>query len=165
VTATEDPRAEIETHGEEETRAAARRVAARLTGGERVALAGELGAGKTAFVRGLAEGLGISPGVVRSPSFTLVLPYEGGRLPLYHIDLFRLAPSALDRLALREYLYGSGVCAIEWFERLGEPLTDGLEITLTFVGPEVRRLVAVARGVRYHPLLDALKAAEYPQPC
>lgn len=125
--------------------------------GERIGLSGELGAGKTCLVRGLAQGLGIPPERVRSPSFTLVVPHEGGRLPLYHVDLFRLHPSGLDCLALREYLYGDGVCAVEWFEHLGEPLTDFLEISLTFVEAEIRRLVAVGHGVRYDTMLNLLR--------
>jgi len=145
------------TRGEEETRALGRHIGETLQGGERIGLSGELGAGKTCFVRGLAEGLGIPPGKVHSPSFTLVLPYEEGRLPLYHIDLFRLHPSELDRLALREYIYGDGVCAIEWVEHLGEPLDDCLEICLTFVEAEKRRLVAVGYGVGYDSMLDLLR--------
>jgi tRNA threonylcarbamoyladenosine biosynthesis protein TsaE len=125
-------------------------------GGELIGLRGDLGAGKTVFVRGLAAGLGIDPDRVRSPSFTLVNEYRGGRLPLYHIDLFRLTPGELDRLALREYLYGQGVCAVEWFERFGEPFADFLEISLTFVEASVRRVVAVAHGVGYDRALAAL---------
>jgi len=148
---------EVLTHGEEETNAIGRMLAELLAGGERIGLSGELGAGKTCFVRGLAEGLGIAPEKVRSPSFTLVIPYEGGRLPLYHIDLFRIRPGELDRMALREYLYGDGVCAVEWFEQLGEPLDDFLEISLTFVEEETRRLLAVGHGVRYEPFLNVLR--------
>ena len=136
--------------------AVGRMLADAVVGGERIGLSGELGAGKTCLVRGLAEGLGIPADKVRSPSFTLVLPYEGGRLPLYHIDLFRLHPGEVDRMALREYLYGDGVCAVEWFEHLGEPLIDFLEIMLTFVEAETRRLVAVGYGVGYKKPLQLL---------
>ncbi len=146
----------LESGSEEETRAIGRRLGAVLRGGERIGLAGELGAGKTCLVRGIAEGMGIPPHVVHSPSFTLIAIYEGGRVPLYHIDLFRLAPGGLEPEELREYLYDDGVCAVEWFKRLAEPLEDYLEIELTFVGPEIRRLVAVARGVRYDPAIAAL---------
>lgn len=149
-------RIERVTRSEEETHALGARLAATCHGGELIGLRGELGAGKTVFVRGLAIGLGIDPDRVRSPSFTLVNEYSGGRLPLYHIDLFRLAPNEFDRLALREYLYGRGVCAVEWFERLGEPLTEFLEVSLTFVGGTERQLVAAAHGVGYDPLLEAL---------
>jgi tRNA threonylcarbamoyladenosine biosynthesis protein TsaE len=143
------------TRSEAKTIALGRRIGAALRGGERIGLSGELGAGKTCLVRGIAEGLGIPPENVRSPSFTLIVPYEGGRLPLYHVDLFRLHPGEEDRLALREYLYGDGVCAVEWFERLGEPLQDYLEISLSLMGPRMRRLVAVADGVGYEYLLEA----------
>ena len=150
-------RLEFLTTGEEETRALGRRLAESLRGGERVGLAGELGAGKTCLVRGIAEGLHIRPELVRSPSFTLLVPYEGGRLPLYHVDLFRLAPGKADTGELREVLYGSGVCAVEWFDRLAEPLEDFLEIQLTFVGAERRRLVAVGHGVGYHHMMRGLR--------
>lgn len=148
---------ELLSRSEEETHAIGRRLGEALRGGERIGLSGELGAGKTCLVRGLAEGLGIPIDSVRSPSFTLVIPYEGGRLPLYHIDLYRIEPGPLDREELREYLYGDGVCAVEWFERLGEPLTDFLEISMTFVEEESRRVLAIAHGVGYDRLLAALK--------
>lgn len=146
----------LETRGEEETRAAGMRVARVLRGGERIGLSGELGAGKTCFVRGLAEGLGVDPAHVRSPSFTLVISYESGRLPLHHIDAFRLVPGVVDPEGMREYLYGSGVCAVEWFERLAEPLEEFVEIRLTIVNRRRRRLVAIAHGLGYDAVLDAL---------
>jgi tRNA threonylcarbamoyladenosine biosynthesis protein TsaE len=150
-------RLEFLTTCEEETRALGRRLASSLRGGERIGLAGELGAGKTCLVRGIAEGLGVSPGLVRSPSFTLLVSYEGGRVPLHHIDLFRLSPGKVDLEDLREVLYGPGVCAIEWFDRLMEPLEDFVEIQLTFVGAEERRLVAVGHGVGYHHMMRGLR--------
>jgi tRNA threonylcarbamoyladenosine biosynthesis protein TsaE len=144
----------ITSHGEEETRAFGARLAQHLQGGELIGLVGELGAGKTCLVRGLAEGLGIAPQKVRSPTFTLVNEYGGGRLPLYHIDLYRLAPSPVDRVALRDYLCSDGVCVVEWFERLGEDWSH-LRIELTFVGANERALVAQAHGAQYDLLLDA----------
>jgi tRNA threonylcarbamoyladenosine biosynthesis protein TsaE len=152
-------RFECVTEGEEETRALGSTLAQALKGGERIGLSGELGAGKTCFVRGLAEGLGIAPEQVRSPSFTLMAEYGAGRLPLYHLDLFRIRPSHADRLALREYLYGPGVSAVEWYEHLGEPLEDFLAISLTFVGANSRRLVAVGHGLGYAHMLSALETA------
>src|SRR5947208_2723079 len=95
----------VTTRNEDETRAFGARLAAHLRGGELVGLSGDLGAGKTVFVRGLAEGLAVPTAKVRSPTFTLVNEYSGGRLPMYHIDLYRLHPSDVDRMALREYLY------------------------------------------------------------
>jgi len=144
---------ELTTASEAETRAVGRQLASALCGGERLGLSGELGAGKTAFVRGIAEGLSIPPERVRSPSFPILLPYEGGRLPLYHIDLFRLPAGDIDSLQLREYIYGSGICAIEWYERLDEPLCDFLQISIGFAGGDRRCLVATAHGLGYDPLL------------
>lgn len=146
-------RAQCRSRSEDETRDLARRLAAALRGGERLALSGELGAGKTAFVRGLAEGLGIDPDEVRSPSYPILIPHEGGRVPLYHIDLFRLPAGDIDSLALREYIYGSGVCAIEWPDRLDEALGDHLAISIGFEPDGSRCLVAEAYGSRYKDCL------------
>lgn len=148
---------ELDLANESVTRAVSIHLATSLVGGERIGLSGELGAGKTSFVRGLAEGLGISPMAVRSPSFPILLPYDGGRLPLYHVDLFRVGTGDAEGLGLREVLYGSGVSAVEWFERIDEPLEDFLEISLTFVGSASRRLVAAGHGVGYHDMLRALR--------
>jgi len=148
---------ELYTSGEAETRAVGRRLGEVLRGGDRIGLAGELGAGKTCLVRGLAEGLGIPPEQVRSPSFPILLPYAGGRLPLFHIDLFRLPAGDIDSLALREYIYGTGVCAIEWYEKLDEPLSDFLAIHIHFDGVERRRLVATAHGLGYDAALQVLQ--------
>src|SRR6202158_6385801 len=104
----------VRTHHEDETRAFGAEVAIHLRGGELIGLRGDLGSGKTVFVRGLAAGLAIPSSKARSPTFTLVNEYSGGRLPLYHIDLYRMAPSDVDRMALREYFYGNGVCVVEW---------------------------------------------------
>lgn len=152
-------RVELITTSEEETRAAGRRLAAALRGGERIGLSGELGTGKTCFVRGLAEGLGVPPEDVRSPSFPILIPYESGRLPLYHIDLFRLPAGDVDSLSLREYVFGTGVCAVEWPERLDEALGDHLEVRIEFV-PGGRRLLAVAHGSGYGAAITALRDTE-----
>lgn len=105
----------------EETLDWAAEFAARLQPGAVLALIGDLGAGKTCFVQGLAEGLKVS-GPVNSPTYTLVNEYEG-RLPLYHMDVYRLndPEEALD-FGLNEYLYGRGVTVIEWADRLGDVL-------------------------------------------
>jgi tRNA threonylcarbamoyladenosine biosynthesis protein TsaE len=145
----------IDSRTEEDTRAFAARVGQLVRSGDVIGLRGELGAGKTCFVRGLAEGLGVASRKVRSPTFTLINEYSGGRVSLYHIDLYRLTPSDVDRLALREYLYGGGVCVLEWIERLGEE-PERLQIDFTFVGENGRRLVVSARGARYDALLNSL---------
>jgi tRNA threonylcarbamoyladenosine biosynthesis protein TsaE len=148
---------ELITHSEEETRTVGRHLAGALRGGERIGLAGELGSGKTCLVRGIAEGLGIPPEQVRSPSFPILLPYEGGRLPLYHVDLFRLPAGDIDSLALREYIYGDGVCAIEWYDKLDESLRDFLAVSIHFTGVDARRLVVTAHGLGYDAALKVLK--------
>jgi len=107
------------SRSEGQTLAAGRALARALRAGDVVLLRGDLGMGKTVFARGLAAGLGVDPGEVRSPTFTLVNPYRG-RLPVYHIDLYRIeAPRDLDELGLEEVLGGEGVEIVEWPERLG----------------------------------------------
>jgi len=106
------------THSENETANVGKQLAAELTAGSVVLLFGDLGAGKTAFVRGLAEGLGVSRDEVSSPTFTLVQEYRGGRLTLFHVDLYRLNdPREIDDLGLDE-IADEGVLAIEWAEKL-----------------------------------------------
>lgn len=112
------------THSPEETRALGRRLAQVLQGGSVVAFTGDLGAGKTAFVSGMAEGLGIEERVT-SPTFTIVNEYEGGRLPLFHFDMYRLGSAdELFHIGWEDYLARDGVCAVEWSENVDEAL-DG----------------------------------------
>jgi tRNA threonylcarbamoyladenosine biosynthesis protein TsaE len=108
----------LTTRSDGETAAAGRELAAELRAGSVVLLFGDLGAGKTAFVRGLAEGLGAPAGEVTSPTFTIMQEYRGGRVPLYHVDLYRLnAAAEVDDLGLDE-IAADGVLAIEWAEKL-----------------------------------------------
>jgi len=130
---------------EDETRAIAARFAADLQAGDVLLLSGDLGAGKTAFVRGLAEGLGIDPGEVTSPTFTLVHEYRGGRLPLIHVDLYRLERADLDLIGLDQDLADRGITAVEWSERLTRPIADAIRVTITDLGDD-RRDVEI--GVR-----------------
>ncbi len=148
---------EVTSASEDDTERFGAAIGGALRGGQRIGLRGDLGAGKTCLVRGIAAGLQIEDGIVRSPSFPVILPYEGGRLPLYHIDLFRQAQGAGDIEELREYLYGDGIAAVEWYERLAEPMVDYLSIVLTFVAKESRSLVVAACGVGYDPVLAALR--------
>ena len=111
-------------------------------------LYGPLGAGKTTLVAGLAEGLGLNA-VTQSPTFTLVSEYTGGRLPLYHMDLYRLAEQApLEMELFDEYLYGDGVCAVEWATWIQDFLPDDrLELALHKTeAPEMRQIQARANG-------------------
>jgi tRNA threonylcarbamoyladenosine biosynthesis protein TsaE len=129
----------ITTSGEE-TQALARELAPTLRTGDVLLLSGDLGAGKTTFVRGLAEGLGIDPAEVSSPTFTLVHEYRGGRLTLYHADLYRLDGAATDDLGLDETGVRDGVLAIEWPDRLTHHLTGARLIRLEVVGDSARRI-------------------------
>jgi tRNA threonylcarbamoyladenosine biosynthesis protein TsaE len=110
-------------------------------------LSGELGAGKTELTRGVAQGLE-SSSPVSSPSFALVHEYTGGRLPLYHLDLYRLDATAALDLGLEEYLEVEGVAVVEWGERVpAREFPDGLELTLLpGDAPEIRHLRLRARG-------------------
>jgi tRNA threonylcarbamoyladenosine biosynthesis protein TsaE len=120
----------VETASETETAAVGRDLARSLRAGDVVLLHGELGAGKTAFVRGLAEGLGVPPEDVSSPTFTLIQEYRGGRLPLLHVDLYRLEdPREIDDLGLDE-LGRHAVTAIEWAEKLTRRLADAVHVSI-----------------------------------
>ena len=126
------------TRSDAETEAVGEQLAASLGPGARVLLYGELGAGKTAFVRGLASGLGIDPDEVSSPTFTLVQEYSG-RLPLFHVDLYRLAPGEVDDLGL-DALAAQGVLAIEWAERLPRADIGAIQVRLEHAGDDQRRI-------------------------
>jgi tRNA threonylcarbamoyladenosine biosynthesis protein TsaE len=128
------------THSEEETIALARQLARDLRPGDVVLLSGHLGAGKTAFVRGLAEGLGIDPGEVSSPTFTLVHEYRGGRLTLYHADLYRLERAATDDLGLEEMGVKDGVLAVEWADRLTHTMAGATDVRIQLVDDTTRRI-------------------------
>ncbi len=128
------------THSEEETQQIATELAAALKAGDVVLLAGPLGAGKTAFVRGLAAGLGIDLAEVSSPTFALVHEYRGGRLTLYHVDLYRLERAATDDLGLEEMGVGDGVLAIEWPDRLTHELSGATSVTIEIVDETTRRI-------------------------
>jgi tRNA threonylcarbamoyladenosine biosynthesis protein TsaE len=108
--------------------------------GDVLLLSGNLGAGKTAFVRGLAAGLGIDPEDVSSPTFTLVHEYRGGRLTLYHADLYRLEKVATEDLGLEEMGVSDGVLAIEWPDRLAHVLPGAREIAIEIVDESRRRI-------------------------
>jgi tRNA threonylcarbamoyladenosine biosynthesis protein TsaE len=118
------------THSEAETSAVGSDLARSLTAGSVVLLSGDLGAGKTAFVRGLAAGLGIDPEVVSSPTFTLIQEYRGGRLPLHHVDLYRLRAIEVDDLGLDELTLEGGVTAIEWPDRLPRDFVSAVRVRI-----------------------------------
>ena len=132
------------TNSPEETEALGARLARALEPGAVVAFTGDLGAGKTAFVRGLARGLGVQDRVT-SPTFTVVNEYEGGRLPLFHFDLYRLGcADELFDIGWEDYLARGGVCAVEWSERMEELLEPGtIRVDLRRGEDEDRRVITV----------------------
>lgn len=128
------------TRSEAETANVARELAGTLRPGAVLLLSGNLGAGKTAFVRGLAEGLGIDPGDVSSPTFTLIHEYRGRRLALYHADLYRLERAATEDLGIEELGVEDGVLAIEWPDRLSHAIDGAQVITIEIVDEHTRRV-------------------------
>ncbi len=129
-----------------------------LRPGDVVALTGELGTGKTQLIKGLAAGIGIgNPAYVSSPSFTLIHEYQG-KIPLYHIDLFRLKDEGeAEGLGLEEYLRGGGVTAIEWADRIPSTLPEEiLLIHIRYTGKNTRSLEITGRGNRYKEIVSQL---------
>jgi tRNA threonylcarbamoyladenosine biosynthesis protein TsaE len=132
------------SHSEADTAALGRALGQRLQANDVVLLAGDLGAGKTAFVRGLAEGLGIDPADVSSPTFTLIQEYRGGRVTLQHIDLYRLSPREVDDLGLDELIGEGYVVAVEWPERWASPPSEAIRVELRATG-ESERTITISR--------------------
>ncbi len=132
----------IETRSEEETSAVAARFARSLRPGDVVLLFGDLGAGKTAFVRGLARGLGASAEDVSSPTFTLIQEYRGSSgATLQHVDLYRLSPAEVDDLGLDELISGDAIVAIEWAERWQGRPSAAISVTIEDRGTDQRRIL------------------------
>lgn len=149
----------FQTTSATQTEAVGEQLAPLLQAGDVLLLEGDLGAGKTTFTRGLARTLGISR-AIKSPTFTIIREYRDGRLPLFHMDLYRLEHSSADDLGLEEYFEGNGVCVIEWPE-FGEDVLpkDVLQITIerqTDVD-DGRQFTLVAQGPRSEELLQQFK--------
>jgi tRNA threonylcarbamoyladenosine biosynthesis protein TsaE len=140
----------LTTESEEDTRLEAAKFASTLAAGSVLQLSGDLGSGKTAFVRGIAQGLGIDPDEVTSPTFTLVHEYRGGRLPLVHVDLYRLERADLDEIGLDSDLASRGVLAIEWAERLSPAIDGSVKIRITDDGGD-RRSITIEAPTRVDP--------------
>jgi tRNA threonylcarbamoyladenosine biosynthesis protein TsaE len=140
-----------------ETRRLAARLGKRVGPGAVIGLIGPLGAGKTCFVQGLAIGLEVPAGErVTSPTFNIVLEHRG-RLPLFHVDLYRIAAAGeLLEIGLEQYLHGEGVCAVEWLDRFPELAPkDFLEIRIQVDNPKQRTLLVEGTGPRSAELADA----------
>ena len=131
---------EFLTNSPAETEAIGEKLASILTPGTVIAYRGDLGAGKTAFTRGLARGLGCTD-LVTSPTYTIVNEYLNGRLPLFHFDMYRLGSSDdLWDIGWEDYLERGGVCAVEWSENVDDAIEDPIVITIEKTGIESRRI-------------------------
>ena len=121
---------QITTHSADETQAPGIKLAKRLQPGDVIAYFGDLGAGKTALTRGIAQGLGITD-IVTSPTYTIVNEYLTGRLPLFHFDMYRLGSSdELFDIGWEDYLARGGVCAVEWSENVEDALQGAIRVTI-----------------------------------
>lgn len=139
---------EFITHSPEETEKIGEALAKSLQPGTILAYRGDLGAGKTAFTRGLARGLGCKE-TVTSPTYTIVNEYLGGRLPLFHFDMYRLASSDdLWDIGWEDYLDREGVCAVEWSENVQDAMEDAITVTIEKLGESTRR-ITIEGGQRY----------------
>ena len=139
---------EVISNSPADTEALGAALAARLSPGDIVAFTGDLGAGKTAFTRGLARGLGIEERVT-SPTFTIVNEYEGGRLPLFHFDMYRLGSSEeLYDIGWEDYLARGGVCAVEWSENVDDALEeDAVRVDIRRGDGEMQRKISISGEV------------------
>ena len=141
---------QITTHSADETQALGKKLAESLRPGDVIAYFGDLGAGKTAFTRGIAEGLGVSEQVT-SPTYTIVNEYLSGRLPLFHFDMYRLGSSdELFDIGWEDYLARGGVCAVEWSENVEDALQDAIRVTIEKdpADPDTRR-ITIEGGSRF----------------
>ena len=128
------------TNSPEQTEAVGAALAKILTPGAVIAYQGDLGAGKTAFTRGLARGLGYEEPVT-SPTYTIVNEYLGGRLPLFHFDMYRLSSADdLWDIGWEDYLDRGGVCAVEWSENVEEAMEGAISVTIEKLGEDARRI-------------------------
>ena len=141
---------QITTHSADETQALGQKLASSLAPGDVIAYFGDLGAGKTAFTRGLAQGLGITDPVT-SPTYTIVNEYLSGRIPLFHFDMYRLSSSdELFDIGWEDYLSRGGVCAVEWSENVEDALQDAIRVTIEKDADEPdTRHITITGGPRF----------------
>ncbi|AVM22844.1 tRNA (adenosine(37)-N6)-threonylcarbamoyltransferase complex ATPase subunit type 1 TsaE [Bacillus pumilus] len=149
------------TKGADETKRIAAALAKLVMPGDVLTLEGDLGAGKTTFSKGFAEGLGITR-IVNSPTFTIIKEYTDGRLPLFHMDVYRMEDAEED-IGLEEYFEGEGVCLVEWAHLIGPQLPSSyLKIEmLRTEREEERHLTLTAKGERYEALCKEMKEFDH----
>jgi tRNA threonylcarbamoyladenosine biosynthesis protein TsaE len=155
----------FQTKSASETIRIGKNIGSLLLPGDIVALVGELGAGKTQFIKGLAAGVRVGKSTyISSPSFTLINEYVG-KVPFYHIDLFRLkSEKEAEELGLEEYFQGGGITAIEWADKIPSLLPEEiLWINICYTGKNIRSFEMIGKGMRYEELLKkfGIRSAEF----
>jgi tRNA threonylcarbamoyladenosine biosynthesis protein TsaE len=153
----------IQTKSAFETIRIGRSIGRHLRSGDVVALVGELGTGKTQFIKGLAAGAGVGrPTYISSPSFTLINEYPG-RVPFYHLDLFRLEQEKeAEDLGLEDYFQSGGIVAIEWADKIPSLLPKEMFlIYFAYTGTNTRTLEITGKGTRYLNLVDQIQSSEF----
>jgi tRNA threonylcarbamoyladenosine biosynthesis protein TsaE len=150
---------QLTSYSEKNTLAIGKLLAGFLAAGDVVCLFGQLGSGKTVFAKGIAWGLGIAREDITSPTFVLIRQHLAGRLPLYHLDLYRLDDNCqIAQLGYEEYFCGEGACVVEWADRLGGLLPkEYLKVTLKAQKSRTRKITLVGVGRRYQALISSLK--------
>jgi len=147
----------IELRSVSDTLALGRALGRAARPGDVITLHGDLGAGKTTLAQAIGAGAGVPADChITSPTFAIMHQYDG-RLPLYHMDLYRVGSDDFHDLGLEEYLYGDGLCVIEWPERLVEPPEDRLDINLTFVSETARQAEIVPHGTWHTRDIETLR--------
>lgn len=143
----------LQTQNAQETIQFAKKLATKLKPGDLLLLEGDLGAGKTTFTKGIAEGLGITQ-LIKSPTYTIMREYQSGNLPLYHLDVYRLEETgSSDDLGIEEYIEGNGVAVVEWAQFIAAILPPNyLKITIKRVSDDVRDICLEPVGIRYEVL-------------
>ena len=146
------------TNSPEETMRLGRKIGKLLKQGDVIALIGNLGAGKTVIAGGLCCGLGVKEDYITSPTYTIINQYDG-KIPVYHIDLYRLKNlDELYNLGWDEYIYGHGVCIIEWADRAAEMLSEEyLMVNIEVTGLDKRKISLQAKGTSYKSLLEKVR--------
>lgn len=150
---------EIKVNSAQETQEISKKLANFLQAGDVILLDGDLGAGKTTFTKGLAEGLGIVHNI-KSPTFTIIREYQQGRLPLYHMDVYRLEETGGEDMGLEEYFEGDGVSVIEWAQFIADELPDQyliIHLVKDENDDQVRYLKFEPHGKRYEKLVADFK--------